>query len=118
MTILTQARRRLQRHPVPMATTLRDSFALLYAVDTATLSTFCPPDLELETIDSTSGKLGWSPWRRSEPRTYAFAAPVVDGQRFFAHRLSSHRSISIARRNCSPCATNHSEPSPQGHVPC
>jgi hypothetical protein len=45
-----QARARMQCHPFPIATTLRDSLVLLYAVDAEVLQQFCPPGLELERV--------------------------------------------------------------------
>jgi hypothetical protein len=46
---------RLQHHPFPMATTLQDSFVLLYAVELGALTTFCPPGLELERLNDEYG---------------------------------------------------------------
>jgi Uncharacterized conserved protein (COG2071) len=41
---------RTQCHPFPVATTLRSSLVLLYAVDAARLEPFCPPGLALERV--------------------------------------------------------------------
>ena len=41
---------RLQHHPFPVATTLRDSLVLLYAVDARVLQPYCPPGLVLEQV--------------------------------------------------------------------
>jgi hypothetical protein len=41
---------RFQRHPFALATTLTDSFVLLFAVDIDALQRFCPPGLELEQV--------------------------------------------------------------------
>lgn len=41
---------RLKHHPFPVATTLRDSLVLLYAVDARVLQPYCPPGLELELV--------------------------------------------------------------------
>ncbi len=43
---------RLKHHPFPVATTLRHSLVLLYAVDARVLQPFCPPGLELELVGS------------------------------------------------------------------
>jgi Uncharacterized conserved protein (COG2071) len=52
--VLRRARASVQRHPFAIATTLRDSLVLLYAVDAEVLEQFCPPGLELERV----GKFG------------------------------------------------------------
>jgi hypothetical protein len=46
---------RLKHHPFPMATTLQDSFVLLYAVELDALRSFCPPGLVLERVNDTYG---------------------------------------------------------------
>jgi Uncharacterized conserved protein (COG2071) len=82
-----RARARVQRHPFAIATTLRDSLVLLYAVDAEVLEQFCPPGLELERV-GTCGLVALATVKAAKVRPRGF--PVWCGKDFM---LTGYRVV-------------------------